>query len=133
MIRSGCPNCCWYDFLVREAYVRPHTALDIFSFEDQFPENKVKGEPADIIPMAEYAWYEWIKFRDTSLNLPSSKIQLSRDLGTTIDMCPAMARNVLNIMGNVMYYTSMRALTPDEIQSPSEKRSRLVFGEAVEK
>jgi hypothetical protein len=50
MIHYGCPNRCWDDCFVMEAYVRSHTALDIFSWEDQVPKSKVKGEPADISP-----------------------------------------------------------------------------------
>jgi transposase-like protein len=33
MVRSGAPNRLWHDCLVREAYVRSSTALDIFSLE----------------------------------------------------------------------------------------------------
>jgi hypothetical protein len=44
-----------------------------------------------------------------------------------------MARNVMNVKGKVMYRASLRSLTPDEIQSPSEMRARLCFDEAVEK
>jgi hypothetical protein len=70
MFRSGCSKECWDDCLVREAHVRSRTALGILSLEGQVPENKVKGGPVDTTPMAEYAWYEWVKFRATSTNLP---------------------------------------------------------------
>jgi hypothetical protein len=33
MVRSGAPKCLWDDCLVREAYVRSSTALEIFSLE----------------------------------------------------------------------------------------------------
>jgi hypothetical protein len=36
MVRSGAPKRLWDDCLVREAYVRSSTALDIFSLEGQF-------------------------------------------------------------------------------------------------
>jgi predicted alpha/beta hydrolase len=80
----------------REACARYHTALGIISLEGQVPERKVKGEPVDISPMAEYAWYEWVKFRDTSVNFADSNIQLDRDLGAAIDIFSAMACKVLN-------------------------------------
>jgi hypothetical protein len=51
-----------------------------------------------------------------------SKIQLGTDLGATIDIEPAMARKILKNNGIVMYRTSVRLLTPDEIQSPTEKK-----------
>jgi hypothetical protein len=123
MLCSGCPNRWLDDCLVREAYVRSRTALDTLSLEGQFPESKVKGEPADISPMTEYAWYEWVKFCDASVNFPDSKIQLVRDLGTVIDIGHATAHTVLNVKGKIMYHTSIRSLTSDEIQSSSETRA----------
>jgi hypothetical protein len=74
--------------------VRSRTVLGIFSLEGQVPESKVKGEPADISLMTEYAWYEWVKFRGTSVNFPDSKIRLGIYVGPAIDIVPAMARNV---------------------------------------
>jgi hypothetical protein len=73
----------------------------------------------DISTIAEY-WYEWFKFRDTAAKFHVSKIQLGRDLGTVIDIGPAMACNILKKNGSVMYRTSVRPLTPDDIQSPTE-------------
>jgi hypothetical protein len=61
MMPSGCPKRLWDDCLVREAYVRSNTALDIFRLEGQVPESRVKGENADISTIAEYRWYEWVK------------------------------------------------------------------------
>jgi hypothetical protein len=113
--------------------VRSHNSLDNFSLEGQVPESKVKGETVDISTIAEYAWYEWVKFRDTSAKFPVSKIQLGRDLGATIDIGPVMARNILKKNGSVMYRTSVRPLTPDQIQSPTEKKEREEFDIAIEK
>jgi hypothetical protein len=65
MIRYGCTKQLWDDCIIREAYVRSHTSLDIFGLESQVPESKVKGETVDISTMAAYDWYEWVKFHDT--------------------------------------------------------------------
>jgi hypothetical protein len=100
------------------------TSLDIFGLEGQLPESNVKGETVDISTIAEYAWYEWVKFRDTAAKFPVSEIQLGRDLGAAIDIGPAMARKILKKNGSVMYRTSVRSLTTDEIQSPTEKKER---------
>jgi hypothetical protein len=101
--------------------------------EVKVPERKFKDEPAEISPMAECAWYEWFKFRDTSFNSPCSKILLGRYFGAAIDIGPAVACKVLNIKGNFFYRTSARSLTSGEIHSPSETRARLAFAEVVEK
>jgi hypothetical protein len=53
MVRSGAPKRLWVDCLVREAYVRSSTALDIFSLEGQVPDTIVNGQTYDISPLAE--------------------------------------------------------------------------------
>jgi hypothetical protein len=55
MLRSGCPKLFWDDCIIREAYVRSHTYLDIYGLEGQVPERKIKGETVDIYTIAEYA------------------------------------------------------------------------------
>jgi hypothetical protein len=55
MLRSGCPKQFWNDCIIREAYVRSHTSLDIFGLEGQVHESKVKGETVAISTIAEYA------------------------------------------------------------------------------
>jgi hypothetical protein len=82
--------------------VRSHTSLDIFGLEGQVPESKVKGETVDISTIAEYAWYELVKLRDTAAKFPVSKIQLGRDLGAAIDIGPAMTHKILKQNGRVM-------------------------------
>jgi hypothetical protein len=75
---------------------------------------------------------EWVKFRDTEAKFPVSKIQLGNDLGAAIDIGPAMMRNILKQNGSVMYRSSVRPLTQDEIQSPTEKKAREEFAIAIE-
>jgi hypothetical protein len=133
ILRSGCPKRFWDDCIIREAYVRSHTSLYIFCLEGQVPESKVKGETVYVSTIAEYSWYEWVKFRDTAAKFPVSKIQLGRDLGAAIDIGPTMAHKILNNNGSVMYRKSVRPLTPDEIQSPTEKKEREEFDIAIEK
>jgi hypothetical protein len=133
MLYSGCPKRLWDDCIIREAYVRSHTSMDIFGLEGQVPESNVKGETADISIISEHAWYEWVKFLDTAAKFPVSKIQLGRDLGSAIDIGPIMARKILKNNGSVMYRTSVRSLTPDEIQSPTEQKEREEFDIAIEK
>jgi hypothetical protein len=133
MMRFGCPKRFWDDCIIREAYVRSHISLDIYGLEGQVPESKIKGETVDISIIAEYAWYEWVKFRDTDAKFPVSKIQLGRYLGAAIDIGPAMTRKILKKNGMVMYKSSVRSLTLDEIQSPTELKERHEFDNAIEK
>jgi hypothetical protein len=70
MMRSGCPKRFWDYCIIIEAYVRSHTSFDIYGLEGQVSESKIKGETVDISTIAEYAWYEWVKFRDTAAKFP---------------------------------------------------------------
>jgi hypothetical protein len=132
MLRSVCPKRFWDDCIIRETYVRSHTSLDMYGLEGQVPESKIKGEKVDISTIAEYAWYEWVKFRDTAAKFPVSKIQLGRYLGAAIDIGPAMTRKILKRNGSVMYRSSVIPLTQDEIQSPTKKKEREEFDIAIE-
>jgi hypothetical protein len=53
-------------------------------------------------------------------------------LGATIDIGPTMASNILKKNGQVMYRTSVRSLTPDEIQCLSEGKDREAFDATIE-
>jgi hypothetical protein len=113
MLRSGCPRRVWDECIIREAYVRSNTSMYCFGLEGEVPESKVKGETVEISTIAEYAWYEWVDFRDTAAKFPVSKIQLGRDLGAAIDIVPAMECKILKKNGSVMYRISVSTLTPD--------------------
>jgi hypothetical protein len=80
----------------------------------------VKGEPVDISNIAEYAWYKWLEFRDTTTSFPVYKIQVGRYLDAAIDIGPTMARKILKANGKVTYHTSVISITTDDIQSPNE-------------
>ncbi|KAI2493824.1 hypothetical protein MHU86_20705 [Fragilaria crotonensis] len=51
MVKSGAPKRLWDDCLEREAYIRSHTAHDIYRLNGQVPETVVSGETADISPL----------------------------------------------------------------------------------
>jgi hypothetical protein len=131
MVRSGAPKRLWDDCLVREAYVRSSTALDIFSLEGQVPDTIVKCQTSDISPLVKYALYDWVEFRDTGQSFPDSKEWLGRDFGPAIDIGPAMSRKVLKINGGLMFRVSVRGLTLEEIQSPDEQKRRQEYDEAI--
>jgi hypothetical protein len=57
---------------------------------------------------------------------------LGRDLGAAIDIGPAMTCKILKKNGMMMYRSSFRSLTQDEIQSPAEQKERQEFYIAIE-
>jgi hypothetical protein len=54
-------------------------------------------------------------------------------LGAAIDIGPAMGRKILKKNGSLMYRKSLRLITPDEIQSKTEKNEREEFDISIEK
>ncbi|KAI2500778.1 Reverse transcriptase (RNA-dependent DNA polymerase) [Fragilaria crotonensis] len=93
MVRSAAPKRLFDDCLEREAYVRSLTAHDMFRLNGQVPETMISSETADISPLAQFGWYKWVMFRDTSVTHPDDVMVLGRDLGPAIDFGPAMTRN----------------------------------------
>jgi hypothetical protein len=57
---------------------------------------------------------------------------LGRDFGASIDIGPAMTHKILKKNGMVMYISSVRSLTLDEIQSPTELKEHQEFDNAIE-
>jgi hypothetical protein len=58
---------------------------------------------------------------------------LGRDLGADIAIGPTMVRTIRKKNGSAMYKTYVRPLTPDKIQSPTEKKERKEFDITIEK
>lgn len=131
MVRSRAPKRLWDDCLEREAYVRSFTAHNIYRLNGQVPETIVSGETADISPLVQFHWYEWVMFRDTSVTYPDDYLVLGRDLGPAIDVGPAMTRKVLKANGQVVYRSTVRSLTPDEMADATAKEAREKFTESV--
>ena len=133
MVRSRAPKRLWDDCLEREAYIRSLTAHEIYRLDGQVPETIVSGETADISPFAAFGWYDWVLFRDTSVTYPDDTMVLGRDLGPAIDIGPAMTRKILKSTGQVVYRSTVRALTPDEMADATMTKEREKFNESVEK
>ena len=133
MVQSKAPKRFWDDCLEREAYVRSLTAHDIYKLNGQVPETIVSGETADISPLVQFGWYEWVMFRDTSVTYPDEAMVLGRDLGPAIDIGPAMTRKVLKANGEVVYRSTVRSLTSAEIADATARTAREKFTDSVNK
>ena len=103
MVKTKSPKKLWDDCLELEAYIRSNTAHDIFELNGEVPETIVSGETSDISQFCELEWYEWVYFRDTSVQFPEDKAVLGRYLGPSIDIGPAMTAKILKANGEVVY------------------------------
>ena len=129
---SKCPKRLWDDCLERRAYIRSFTAHDIYSLMGEVPDTLVNGETPDISEFSQFKWYEWVKYRDQQVAFPEDNFVLGRYLGPSTDIGPAMTCKLLNIKGNYIHRSTVRALTPDELVDPLEIKEREVFDKAIE-
>ena len=60
----------------------------------------MSGETADISEFAEHGWYNWIKFRDTTVAYPEIKLVLGRYLGPSTDIGPSVTVKIIKSMVN---------------------------------
>ena len=67
------------------------------------------------------------------MTYPDDTMVLGRDLGPAIDIGPAMTRKVLKANGKVVYQSTVRMLTPDEMADETMTKEREKFNDAVEK
>jgi hypothetical protein len=81
MVRAGASKPFWADAIELEAYVCSNTAHDIFILQGGVPETVMSGETSDISQFCEFAFYDWIMFRDQPVAFPDDNPVLGRYLG----------------------------------------------------
>ena len=127
MARKKSPASLWDHCLELEGFIRSNTALNNHELQGQVPETILSGQTADISPFVEHAWYDWIYWWDTRSKMPEPREVLGRWLGPAIDIGPAMTSKILKENGQVIYSSTYRAITGDEMQDPKEKAQREKF------
>ena len=72
-----------------------------------------------------------MKFRDTNETFPNDKVVLSRYLGPSIDVGPALTAKILKMNGSVVYRSTYRGLNEDERNSAVEQAMRDKFDDHI--
>ena len=67
------------------------------------------------------------------MTFPDDTMVLGRDLGPAIDIGPAMTRKVLKANGNVVYRSTVRPLSPDEMADKAMTKEREKLNEFIER
>ena len=138
MFTSKAPKRLWDDCIELVAYQQSNTWNARFVNEGEVPETVMSGETSDISTFCQHDWYEWIKFRDTTIDFPEDKVVLGRYLGPSIDVGPAMTAKILKANGEVVHRSTYRSLTDEEIATEQAERDafdKLVqerYGEPME-
>ena len=129
--KAKSPKKLWDHALELESYIRSNTAITHPELDGQVPETIMSGRTADISTFAALGWYQWIKYYDTVQGYPEHKETLGQWLGPAVDIGPDMTSKVLKNNGQVIYTSTYRALTEDEMANPEETKARQAFDAAV--
>lgn len=133
MKKAGSPMAYWDYCGERRARIMNATAKDIFMLQGQTPHSFMTGQPTDISHLCEFAWYEWVYFRDSHSQFPLPSMILGRCLGPAESMGTEMSQHVLLASGKILPKQSLRHLTREEWDSPIEAKKRSEFDSGIEK
>ncbi len=125
MLRTGSPKPLWDHSLELEAQVRSCTSNDIYMTAGQVPETIMTGDTADISHIAEFAWFDWVMFRDNVPAYPDDKMTLGRYLGPATDTGSALTSKILKANGQFVCRTMVRPL------SSVHQRERRDFDQSI--
>ena len=133
MKEADSPLPLWDYCLERRARINNMTAKDRFNLHGQNPHTLVTGDTADISNLCQFAWYEWVYFRDQGGSFPASQEILGRVLGPAKGAGNEMAQWILKANGSVVPRRTVRPLTTAESNSETEKARRRVFDGLIER
>jgi hypothetical protein len=101
--------------------------------DGQTPQAIVTGEAPDISHLAEFSFYQWIKWFDQDAAMAEVQEKYGRYLGPSRDVGSLMTSKILNDKGNTLYHLTFRALTQDELDYKKGKAIRDKFDKDVER
>jgi hypothetical protein len=99
MMKTGSPKVLWDHCIELEALIRSNTSNDIYMTSGEVLETIMTGSTADISHICEFAWYDWVMFRDNILTFPDDKLILGCYLGPAIDIGSALTASFMRQMG----------------------------------
>jgi hypothetical protein len=93
----------------------------------------MKGGTADISQICEFAWYDWVMFRNTvnTIAYPDKRLTLGRYLGPAINIGLALTAKILKQNGQYVCRSTLRHLTPEETLCMVQIAARLHFDNMI--
>ena len=88
------------------------------------PKTLLSGKTADISPLIEHEWYNFVKWSDHGSSFAEPKEVNGRWLGPSMDINPAMCSKIIRSNGQIINLSSYRAITEEEIQDLTQKKLR---------
>ena len=124
MVQAGAPKQIWDDTLDFEAYVRSHTALDVYVLQVQVPKTVMLGGNFDISQFCEHGFYDWFMFRDEPIQYPDENPVLGRYLVPAIDVGPETKANITQANIEVVHCSAYPGIKKDENTNQAYKSLR---------
>ena len=128
MVSKHVPSVLWDHCYEWEAKILSHTARSHYKLQSQVPEAHLTGQTPDISNLAEFGFYDWVKY----YAFADSEQSLGRWLGPADDeIGSAMTFKILQ-KNCVIYFTAtVRPLTEQEWNDPVEIQHRADFDQVV--
>ena len=128
MVTKHTPKTLWDHCYEWKSKVISHTARGHYKLHSQVPETVLTGQTSDISPLAEYGWYDWVKYYDYK----SKEETLGRWLGPAGESVgSAMTSMILQLNCHIYVTGTLRALSQEEWDSADEHRQRDTFDEEI--
>jgi len=108
------------------------TLHTIFILQGEVPEMVMSGETSDISQFCEFAFYDWIMFRDQPVAFPDDNPVLGRYLGPAINVGPTLTAKILKANGEVVYRSTYRALIDGERTNAVHVLQRVEFDHNIQ-
>ena len=81
--------------------------------------------------ICEYGWYDWVMFKDSVPTFPDDNIVLGRYLGPATDVGGMMTAKILKSNGQLVYRSTLRHLTKEEITDQTHIEKRNAFDASI--
>jgi hypothetical protein len=128
---SHCPKRLWDDCMELVADINAHTVHDSFGLYGQTPQTLLTGNTPHISILAEFHWYQWVKWFDENASFPMDREVYARYLGPSKAVGCLMTSKLLNDKDSTLHRSSFRPLTREEVDDPTEKEKRRAFDKRI--
>ena len=98
-----------------------------FMCKGQVPESIIAGKPTDISAISAFEWWEIVRYKIESENYPFSPYHIGRCLGPSENIGSEICFLILTEKGKVIPVSTVRYLTPSELNNPKIKEDIAKF------
>ena len=130
-MKTGSPKVLWDHCIELEALVCSNTSNDIYMANGKVPETMMTGSTADTSHICEFAWFDWVMFRDNTPTFPDDKLILGRYLGPATDVGLALTAKILKSNRQVMYRSTLQNLNDNKHACPVHIANRKAFDDSI--